>query len=152
MAIYTHEEGTCQEGTCVWRLVVLCSCCRVCCVPRFSCTAASQRCHTRAHVCASARKGTACLLPVTAASDTRMLDRAGRSMLNHCDEAKSSWEKILKDLGVDPGDDARPSGHGHPVAAIGVPGKKPWGRTGACVQACAHVCVMSVQKCIHRCT
>jgi hypothetical protein len=70
-------------------------------------------------------------------------------MLNHCDEAKSSWEKIHKDLGVDPGDDARPSGHGHPVAAIGVPGKKPWGRTGACLQACALFSEMSLQKCIH---
>jgi hypothetical protein len=53
----------------------------------------------------------------------------GRQMLKHCEQAKASWEKLHKDLGCDPGDDARPAGHGHPVAAIGIPGKKPWGRT-----------------------
>jgi len=53
----------------------------------------------------------------------------GRTMLKHTEQAKASWETLVKDLGWDPGDDARPQGHGHPVAAIGIPGRKPWGRT-----------------------
>ena len=40
-------------------------------------------------------------------------------MLKHCEKAKTAWEKLYKALGCDPGDDARPQGHGHPVAAIG---------------------------------
>ena len=53
----------------------------------------------------------------------------GRQMLKRCEDSKLSWEKIHKDLGCDPGDDARPQGHGHPVAAIGIAGRKPWGKT-----------------------
>jgi hypothetical protein len=73
---------------------------------------------------------------------------AGRIMLNHCDEAKSSWEKCHKQLGRDPGDDARPSGHGHAVAAIGIPGKKPWGRTGACLCLCLCLCHLCLCLCL----
>ena len=50
-------------------------------------------------------------------------------MLKHCEEAKTAWEKLYKALGCDPGDDARPQGHGHPVAAIGIAGRRPWGKT-----------------------
>ena len=46
-----------------------------------------------------------------------------------CEEAKGAWDALGKKLGRPPGDDVRPEGHGHPVAAVAIPGRKPWGRT-----------------------
>ncbi|KAJ1471457.1 hypothetical protein T484DRAFT_1844048 [Baffinella frigidus] len=53
----------------------------------------------------------------------------GRGMLKVCEEAKAAWDSLAKKLGRPPGDDVRPEGHGHPVAGVGIPGRKPWGRT-----------------------
>lgn len=44
-------------------------------------------------------------------------------MLKFCEAAKASWEKIHKDFGYDPGDDARPEGHGHAVVGVGIAGR-----------------------------
>jgi len=45
----------------------------------------------------------------------------GRRMLKQSEAAKLSWDGLVKRLGGDePSDDARPDGHGHPVAAVGV--------------------------------
>lgn len=53
----------------------------------------------------------------------------GRRMLKECEVAKASWEALCKKLGTEPSDDCRPEGHGFAVAAIGIPGRKPWGKT-----------------------
>lgn len=45
----------------------------------------------------------------------------GRRMLKQSEVAKLSWDALIKRLGGDePSDDARPDGHGHPIAAVGI--------------------------------
>ena len=69
-------------------------------------------------------------------------------MLARCEEARTSWDAIARRLpGQNPGPgpgpgpgplggvapaallDARPDGHGHAVAAVGVVSRRSWGRT-----------------------
>ena len=50
-------------------------------------------------------------------------------MLKKSEIAKISWDVISKRSGKESNEEARPDGHGHPFAAVGIKGRKPWGIT-----------------------
>lgn len=64
-----------------------------------------------------------------AANEFSKLGIDGRRLLKQSEAAKVSWDALAKRLGGEPPEDSRPDGHGHPLAAIGIKGRKPIGRT-----------------------